>query len=119
MNIIFLYLFFVCVDRVFFGKYVSNKEEGVYICVVCGNQLFFLDIKYDFKFGWFVFYDVVSKKYIIVKDDMFYGKSYYSNLIFLNVLCSIKVFCYVYVFNEWKKIIKKYYKKFVFFVYIF
>lgn len=119
MNTILSYLFFVCVDRAFSGKYVSNKEEGVYTCVVCGNQLFSSDTKYDSKSGWPAFYDVVSKKHITVKDDMSHGKSYHSNLISLNALCPIKAFCHVHVLNEWKKTIKKYHKKFVFFAHIF
>lgn len=88
MNTILSYLFFVCVDRAFSGKYVSNKEEGVYTCVVCGNQLFSSDTKYDSKSGWPAFYDVVSKKHITVKDDMSHGKSYHSNLISLKALMS-------------------------------
>ncbi|XP_052704808.1 methionine-R-sulfoxide reductase B3, mitochondrial-like isoform X2 [Crassostrea angulata] len=60
-------------EKAFSGKYVSNKEEGVYTCVVCGNQLFSSDTKYDSKSGWPAFYDVVSKKHITVKDDMSHG----------------------------------------------
>lgn len=106
-------------EKAFSGKYVSNKEEGVYTCVVCGNQLFSSDTKYDSKSGWPAFYDVVSKKHITVKDDMSHGKSYHSNLISLNALCPIKAFCHVHVLNEWKKTIKKYHKKFIFFAHIF
>lgn len=119
MNTILSYLFFVCVDRAFSGKYVSNKEEGVYTCVVCGNQLFSSDTKYDSKSGWPAFYDVVSKKHITVKDDMSHGKSYHSNLISLNALCTIKVFFHVHVLKWMEKSIKKYHKKFVFFAHIF
>lgn len=119
MNTILSYLFFVCVDRAFSGKYVSNKEEGVYTCVVCGNQLFSSDTKYDSKSGWPAFYDVVSKKHITVKDDMSHGKSYHSNLISLNALCPIKVFFHVHVLKWMEKSIKKYHKKFVFFAHIF
>lgn len=60
-------------EKAFSGKYVSNKEEGVYTCVVCGNQLFSSDTKYDSKSGWPSFYDVISKKHITVKDDMSHG----------------------------------------------
>lgn len=120
MNTILSYLFFVCVDRAFSGKYVSNKEEGVYTCVVCGNQLFSSDTKYDSKSGWPAFYDVVSKKHITVKDDMSHGKSYHSNLISLKALMSNQsIFSCTCTKMNGKKSIKKYHKKFVFFAHIF
>lgn len=120
MNTILSYLFFVCVDRAFSGKYVSNKEEGVYTCVVCGNQLFSSDTKYDSKSGWPAFYDVVSKKHITVKDDMSHGKSYHSNLISLNAFMSDQsIFSCTCTKMNGKKSIKRYHKKFVFFAHIF
>ncbi|XP_062576565.1 peptide methionine sulfoxide reductase MsrB-like isoform X1 [Saccostrea cucullata] len=60
-------------ERAFSGKYVNNKEEGVYTCVVCGNQLFSSDSKFDSKSGWPSFYDVTNKKQITVKDDNSHG----------------------------------------------
>lgn len=40
----------------FSGKYVSNKDRGVYKCAVCGNQLFSSDTKFETKIpglmGW-------------------------------------------------------------------
>ncbi|KAK3095061.1 hypothetical protein FSP39_009801 [Pinctada imbricata] len=60
-------------ERAFSGKYVNNKEEGVYTCVVCGNKLFSSDNKYDSKSGWPSFYDVVDKSHIRITDDTSHG----------------------------------------------
>ena len=34
-------------ERPFTGKYVDNKDDGVYQCICCGAQLFSSDHKYD------------------------------------------------------------------------
>ena len=34
------------------GKYLHNKEPGVYHCVNCGNALFASDAKFDSGTGW-------------------------------------------------------------------
>ncbi len=39
-------------ERPFTGKYVDCKEDGVYRCVCCGNELFSSDHKYDSGSGW-------------------------------------------------------------------
>jgi peptide-methionine (R)-S-oxide reductase len=39
------------------GKYLHNKEKGVYRCAVCGNKLFKSDTKYDSGTGWPSFWD--------------------------------------------------------------
>jgi peptide-methionine (R)-S-oxide reductase len=36
----------------FTGRYLHNKERGVYACVVCGQELFSSDPKYDSGSGW-------------------------------------------------------------------
>lgn len=36
----------------FTGRYLHNKERGVYACVVCGAELFSSDTKYDSGSGW-------------------------------------------------------------------
>jgi peptide-methionine (R)-S-oxide reductase len=36
----------------FSGAYAYNKEKGVYDCVVCGQELFSSDTKYDSGSGW-------------------------------------------------------------------
>ena len=34
------------------GKYLHEKREGIYACVVCGNILFPSDAKFDSGTGW-------------------------------------------------------------------
>ena len=36
----------------FAGRYWDSKEEGTYVCVGCGNELFSSDAKYDSGSGW-------------------------------------------------------------------
>lgn len=36
----------------FTGKYLHEKEEGVYTCAACGNSLFPSDAKFDSGTGW-------------------------------------------------------------------
>ena len=36
----------------FSGKYVHETKDGMYVCVVCGNQLFSSQTKFDSGTGW-------------------------------------------------------------------
>ena len=53
----------------FTGKLLTNKEEGMYKCAACGQNLFDSDTKYDSQTGWPSFYDVVEKGNIELRDD--------------------------------------------------
>jgi peptide-methionine (R)-S-oxide reductase len=39
-------------ERAFTGKYYAHKENGMYLCVVCGEALFASKTKYDSGSGW-------------------------------------------------------------------
>ena len=39
-------------EPAFTGKYAYNKDNGVYSCVCCGQELFSSDTKYDSGSGW-------------------------------------------------------------------
>jgi peptide-methionine (R)-S-oxide reductase len=39
-------------ERAFTGRYWDTKQEGVYRCVACGNDLFVSSAKYDSGTGW-------------------------------------------------------------------
>ncbi len=39
-------------ERPFSGKYVHEDKDGMYSCIVCGNQLFSSDAKFDSGTGW-------------------------------------------------------------------
>ena len=55
------------------GKLLENKEQGAYVCPVCGNELFKSDAKYDSDTpglaGWPSFYDVAKSGAINLSDD--------------------------------------------------
>lgn len=36
----------------FSGKYYANKQDGMYLCVCCGEQLFASSTKFDSGTGW-------------------------------------------------------------------
>ena len=57
----------------FSGKYVNNKEKGIYICAGCGNELFASNVKFDSGSGWPSFWDVLSKRNVELKEDMSLG----------------------------------------------
>ena len=45
----------------FTGKYYNFHGKGKYVCVVCGNELFSSDTKFDSGTGWPSFWAPVSK----------------------------------------------------------
>jgi peptide-methionine (R)-S-oxide reductase len=53
----------------FTGKYVNHKENGVYVCAGCGNELFSSETKYESGSGWPSFWDQVSEDSIERKED--------------------------------------------------
>lgn len=54
----------------FTGKYVDNKEKGVYVCAACGTQLFSSDTKFDSGTGWPSFTDPVNLEHVELKQDV-------------------------------------------------
>jgi peptide-methionine (R)-S-oxide reductase len=44
----------------FSGKYLHNKDTGMYHCVCCGHALFHSDTKFDSGTGWPSFSDTAS-----------------------------------------------------------
>ena len=52
----------------FSGKYLHNKEKGMYHCTACGSPLFSSDTKFDSGTGWPSFSDV-KKGNVILKSD--------------------------------------------------
>lgn len=64
------------------GKFLHHKEEGMYVCKVCGQDLFSSDTKYDSNTGWPAFWDVDSKKAINKVQDQSLG------MVRTEILCS-------------------------------
>lgn len=56
----------------FTGKWLHNKEKGMYVCTGCGAELFSSDTKFDSGTGWPSFFSAV-KKNIVLKEDRSFG----------------------------------------------
>lgn len=53
----------------FTGKFLQNKESGMYTCAACGSELFDSKTKFDSGSGWPSFYDVTSSGAVKLIDD--------------------------------------------------
>ncbi|MBI4136732.1 peptide-methionine (R)-S-oxide reductase MsrB [Candidatus Roizmanbacteria bacterium] len=60
-------------EEPFSGKYVNNKESGMYACAQCGTQLFSSDTKFESGTGWPSFYDVATKGNVKLQEDRSHG----------------------------------------------
>lgn len=56
------------------GKYNKFYEQGTYVCVVCKQELFSSETKYDSGCGWPAFYDVLEKGRVTLHNDPSLGK---------------------------------------------
>jgi peptide-methionine (R)-S-oxide reductase len=57
----------------FSGKYNHHKENGTYVCVACGTDLFSSKTKFDSGSGWPSFTDAVNSKNVKLIDDYSYN----------------------------------------------
>lgn len=55
------------------GIYNHFKEQGIYKCSNCGQELFKSETKYDSGSGWPSFYEAVDPKAVILKADDSHG----------------------------------------------
>lgn len=60
-------------EPAFTGKFVYNKDKGVYVCAGCGNKLFSSEVKYDSGSGWPSFSSAISKDSIESNEDSSFG----------------------------------------------
>ena len=56
-------------ERPFSGKYLDNKENGIYICVCCETELFDSNKKYNSNSGWPSFTEPLSDHLIKSIED--------------------------------------------------
>ncbi len=56
-------------ERAFTGEYWNSKEEGVYRCVCCGNEVFRSDAKYDSGTGWPSYYQPAKSDAVTTEAD--------------------------------------------------
>lgn len=53
----------------FSGKFLKNKETGMYTCAACRAKLFKSDHKFDSGTGWPSFYDLFSSDAVKLTED--------------------------------------------------
>ena len=56
-------------ERPFSGKYLDNKENGIYVCVCCETELFHSEKKYNSNSGWPSFTEPLSDNLIKSLED--------------------------------------------------
>jgi peptide-methionine (R)-S-oxide reductase len=69
-------------ELAFSGKYIKNKEKGLYLCAACGNELFSSDTKFDSGSGWPSCWAPISEDKVDLKVDKSHG------MIRTEVVCS-------------------------------
>ncbi len=69
-------------ERAFTGKYHDNKENGIYRCAACGQELFSSEHKFDSGTGWPSYWSPIQPKNIELHED----RSFFS--IRTEVVCS-------------------------------
>jgi peptide-methionine (R)-S-oxide reductase len=57
----------------FTGKYTYSKEDGVYRCAACGNELFRSDAKFDSGTGWPSFTEPANAAGVELRPDYSHG----------------------------------------------
>ncbi|MBS3061734.1 MAG: peptide-methionine (R)-S-oxide reductase MsrB [Candidatus Diapherotrites archaeon] len=57
----------------FTGKWLKNKETGMYVCAACGLDLFSSDAKFDSNCGWPSFDRIANEGNVELKEDKSLG----------------------------------------------
>lgn len=57
----------------FTGKYTYCKDDGIYRCRCCGNELFSSAAKFDSGTGWPSFFEPIHEKSLKYETDSSYG----------------------------------------------
>lgn len=60
-------------ERANTGKYIHNKETGVYSCANCNTPLYSSGAKFESGCGWPAFYEEISKDALTYHTDISYG----------------------------------------------
>jgi len=62
-------------ERAFTGKYHATKDDGIYRCSCCGNELFDARTKYDSGTGWPSFSAPIGPERVRTETDRSHGMS--------------------------------------------
>jgi len=57
----------------FTGRYVYSKDDGIYRCAACGNELFSSGTKFDSGTGWPSFYEPAAADRVELREDRSHG----------------------------------------------
>ena len=60
-------------ERAFTGEYWNTKDAGMYRCVVCGNELFSSETKFDSGTGWPSYFEPASPDAVETAADNAHG----------------------------------------------
>jgi len=60
-------------ERAFTGKYWDCHDDGTYRCVVCNEELFASDTKFESGSGWPSFWEPIDESKVIRKVDNSHG----------------------------------------------
>jgi peptide-methionine (R)-S-oxide reductase len=60
-------------ERPFTGKYWDLHDQGVYLCICCGNELFNSETKFDSGCGWPSFYAPLDEEKVAETTDTSFG----------------------------------------------
>ncbi|MDX1669582.1 MAG: peptide-methionine (R)-S-oxide reductase MsrB [Limnobacter sp.] len=60
-------------EPAFSGQYWDHKEQGVYLCICCGEPLFSSATKYDSGSGWPSYYEPIDQEAIGEHVDRSFG----------------------------------------------
>jgi peptide-methionine (R)-S-oxide reductase len=60
-------------EMAFTGAYWNNHQDGVYVCVACGQALFSSDTKFDSGTGWPSFHSPVGQQSVAEESDGSHG----------------------------------------------
>ncbi len=69
-------------ERAFTGRYWDCKEDGIYRCVCCGNELFDSGTKFDSGTGWPSFWEPLASDRVRTERDTSLG------MLRIEVLCA-------------------------------
>ena len=60
-------------EPAFTGKYHDCKDDGVYRCICCGEELFRSDAKFDSGTGWPSFFEPITADRVKTEEDRSLG----------------------------------------------